>query len=845
MAEIVVQSVWGLGPVSHRVNMRDLDIVMSSTGPVLYGTNGSSGGVISYSIAPSTGGLGFADSQLLGPLASIDGPAHLEQMQIDGESYVVNLGRHAAGLEAIRIGAGDTLDTRMALAGSDGQSISTAAFHASDTRDMLYTGYWGNSDLGIYQVGSGGALSYIGKIGSAFATDGADLVDLRVTQVAGHDVLVFASRYQDAIFSYTVNANGGLAVADVLKMSDGLPVDAPSALEIVESGDDRFAVMASSGTSSLTVFQISPDGHFTPTDHIAASTHTRIQSVTALETVSVGDRNYVIAGGANDGVSLFQLLPGGRLCHLDAQEDLVSASLANVTAVAAQVRGTGLDIYAASESEQGITQLRFELGLQSPMQTGTAGNDVLTGGNNADLLVGNEGADTLSGGAGEDVLMDGPGQDWLTGGAGADIFVLAADGTRDDILDFNIAEDRIDLSGWGRIYDTSALTWSERSVGAVVTYGDEVLIIYTSNGAPLAASDFRPEQLFDLSHTDVSYLVGGIDPAADLTPTGDFEGGAGSDVLDGTSRNDVMRGNLGDDVLRGGAGDDVLNGGAGADQLDGGEGVDWASYEGARGSLRVDLMFPQINTNVAAGDLYVSVENLKGSQGFDNLRGTLGNNVIQGDQNVDYIFGRRGDDTLEGGVGDDVLFGGVGADVLRGGANRDRAQYSESLTAVIVDLADPSRNTGEASGDAFDSIEDLAGGRFADQLFGDSNANRQFGREGADVLVGRAGNDYLNGGAHDDTLDGGAGNDTLRGGQNADTFVFRSGVDLIEDFSDAWDDIQLDPALLGGGAHTAAHALEFASVIGGNTVFEFDSGDQLIVANLADPSLSLDDILFL
>ncbi|MFZ3581917.1 hypothetical protein ACOI1H_07055 [Loktanella sp. DJP18] len=36
----------------------------------------------------------------------------------------------------------------------------------------------------------------------------------------------------------------------------------------------------------------------------------------------------------------------------------------------------------------------------------------------------------------------------MAGGAGADIFVLAPDGARDKIMDFEVDVDRIDLSAW-------------------------------------------------------------------------------------------------------------------------------------------------------------------------------------------------------------------------------------------------------------------------------------------------------------------------------------------------------------------------------------------------------------
>ncbi|HET6518236.1 MAG TPA: PQQ-dependent sugar dehydrogenase, partial [Geminicoccaceae bacterium] len=78
---------------------------------------------------------------------------------------------------------------------------------------------------------------------------------------------------------------------------------------------------------------------------------------------------------------------------------------------------------------------------------GGAGNDTLRGGNGNDVLLGGPGTDVLLGGAGADVLNGGPGSDTLTGGAGADVFALGsvAHGL-DDITDFNVAEDRFDLT---------------------------------------------------------------------------------------------------------------------------------------------------------------------------------------------------------------------------------------------------------------------------------------------------------------------------------------------------------------------------------------------------------------
>ena len=85
---------------------------------------------------------------------------------------------------------------------------------------------------------------------------------------------------------------------------------------------------------------------------------------------------------------------------------------------------------------------------------GDAGNDTLFGGADADdvaggggddLLFGGGGNDTVSGGDGSDTLWAGAGDDMLMGGAGADTFVFGAVSGNDQITDFGLSEDILDL----------------------------------------------------------------------------------------------------------------------------------------------------------------------------------------------------------------------------------------------------------------------------------------------------------------------------------------------------------------------------------------------------------------
>jgi Ca2+-binding RTX toxin-like protein len=125
----------------------------------------------------------------------------------------------------------------------------------------------------------------------------------------------------------------------------------------------------------------------------------------------------------------------------------------------------------------------------------------------------------------------------------------------------------------------------------------------------------------------------------------------------------------------------------------------------------------------------------------------------------DILYGGAGDDSLLGQAGNDRLNGGKGADILRGGTGFDTADYSHAPAAVIVDLKSGGQG-GEAQGDTYFDIEQVAGSAYADTIRGSDNADVLDSRGGNDVLDGRGGNDVLRGGAGADNMNGNTGFDT-------------------------------------------------------------------------------------
>ena len=158
----------------------------------------------------------------------------------------------------------------------------------------------------------------------------------------------------------------------------------------------------------------------------------------------------------------------------------------------------------------------------------------------------------------------------------------------------------------------------------------------------------------------------------------------------------------------------ALDGASGADVLDGRSGFDYARYLSSTSGLSANLSNPAENTGDAAGDVYISIEGLMGSDFFDSLTGNGGSNWLVGE-------------------GD--------ADALDGQAGFDYAAYWTASAGLTASLATPAINTGDAAGDTYVSIEGLVGSNFGDTLIGDGGDNHLRGEAGADSLIGGDGID--------------------------------------------------------------------------------------------------------
>ncbi|MCR9445031.1 tandem-95 repeat protein, partial [Vibrio alginolyticus] len=155
---------------------------------------------------------------------------------------------------------------------------------------------------------------------------------------------------------------------------------------------------------------------------------------------------------------------------------------------------------------------------------------------------------------------------------------------------------------------------------------------------------------------------------------------------------------------------------------------------------------------------------------------------------------KQGSDTIQGGEGNDILLG----DLIEFGGNE------QGLSAIQSHVA---QQTGQdvSTVDGEDIHEYVRNNleEFNQTHQGDKSDNL-YGGAGDDLLFGHGGNDILVGGEGDDILIGGLGSDTLTGSEGADIFKWSevtNDVDTVTDFnkiedaldfSDLFDDLSKD-----------------------------------------------------
>lgn len=308
-----------------------------------------------------------------------------------------------------------------------------------------------------------------------------------------------------------------------------------------------------------------------------------------------GGGNDTITGGAGD--DLLVVSSGSDYVSLGGGVDTVTTTTGNSMVVVldyAQAAAAGL----ASQFPSVVTDLGGYQGFiygydggtstaytrisgaENVSLTGSGGNDLIVGNDDANVIWAGGGRDTVYGLGGDDTIYGGAGDNTLDGGDGNDTASFSDLGLA---VTANLAAGTATWSG-----GSSKLVGIENLIGSSTAdvlrgdaganrieggAGNDTIFASAGNDALDGGADTDTVSFADLTDGVAanlatgasSYTVSGIAYATTIVNFENLVGSAGNDTLTGTGGVNTIWGGAGDDTLIGGGGADTLIGGSGAD----------------------------------------------------------------------------------------------------------------------------------------------------------------------------------------------------------------------------------------------------------------------------------------
>ena len=651
------------------------------------------------------------------------------------------------GIDTVDTGAGNDI----VLGGHDGDIL-----HVSEGNNIV--------------LGDDGTITYAGlDFDGANAGDDTDASDIdeivststtqyggvdAITSGAGQDIII-GGRYGD-----TINAGDG----------DNLVIGDSGQIRAAGAGTAQLAGLALTlGRIETTTFG---DGGIDTVDtgagnDIVLGGHdSDILRVSGGNNIVLGDDGAITYTGLDfDGTS------AGDDTDASDIDEIVSTSTALYGGIDTVTSGAGQDIIIGGRYADTINAGdgdNLVIGDSGQIRAAGAGTAQLAGlaltlGRIETTTFGDGGIDTVDTGAGNDIVLGGHDSDILRVSGGNNI-VLGDDGAisyTGASFGGTSAGDDTDAADIDEIVSTSTALYG--GVDAITSGAGQDIIIGGRYGDTINAGDGNNLVIGDSGQ--IRAAGAGTAQLAGLALTlGRIEtttfGDGGIDTVDTGAGNDIVLGGHDSDILRVSGGNNIVLGDDGAISYTG------ASFSGASAGDDTDAadIDEIVSTSTA---LYGGVDTVTSGAGQDIIIGgryadTInagdGNNLVIGDsgqiraagagtaqlaglaltlgriETTEYADG--GEDSITTGAGKDMILGGAGGDAIGAGADIDMVHGDNALLSYVADA-------NSATLDVIDTLANSIGG--------------------ADTIRGEAGEDILIGGAYGDRIDGGSERDLIFG----------------------------------------------------------------------------------
>lgn len=491
MATFALRAVHSGGQFTHDLGIGDLTAAVVQGQVILYAGSQADGGLTAFGLGTGQAAT-FLSSADASSVSGSYGVADIEITDIGGAPVLAAAGRYDNEFAYLQLdqwgGFGAVAPIPPLLQSTAG--LTEIEILKFGTQTFMIAGRDTAAGLSVFSMDAGYGLSHVSDLSDDVTRTLANVSDLTTFNTGSSHLVFAASSLEHGVTSMSVDANGNLTVQDVIDGIKGYGIYQATQVATAQSGSFDFLLVGASGSGNISVFEISPTGDLSLRDMVWDSLDTRFRKVTALETFSYNDRAFVLAGGNDGGITLFELGPNGKLYFVTNVIDTYSTTLASVSAIEVAIVSGEIQVFVSSATEAGITQFTLDLGGIGNVVTPSGPANGAVGSPGDDFLVGTDEPNSLWGMGGNDRIIDGDGIDYIHGGQGADTFVFVRDGMYDWVMDFQPGVDKIDLSGFGMVYSVAGLDIDTTATGARISFGSDVIVLITQSGQPVSAANF-------------------------------------------------------------------------------------------------------------------------------------------------------------------------------------------------------------------------------------------------------------------------------------------------------------------------------------------------------------------
>jgi len=580
-----------------------------------------------------------------------------------------------SGSGAVTLGTTNTTDGLIAGATyTGGTGVDTVSFPATTKASTMGAG----NDVGYFNV------SALGAAGSVDMGDGIDTVGFTYTnaQTASATeafetvVTNFEALTLKTSAAVTVNV-ANLGSVDAITLSDALT--------------DAVALTGLPATTTITQLNTNTAGlTYTLADATGADDSLNIVMSNAGNAIDFGAQTAAGVETINITATDSSPLAADQIGVHVAALTAANATALNISGNAGMNITTTASPKIATMDASGVTGTTSIVTYTSANVT-AGQTPVITGGAGADVLTGAALAETISGGAGNDTIEGNAGIDTLNGGAGNDTFeFLTAELLGTDIVSGGEGTDVINMEDASNIVDADFANVTSVETLTLLTNAIHTVVL----GANSLAAGINT----------VTGLTGGVNTitvgaghAGNIT----LNNGTADDVI---TVSGVPAGNT--VTIDGGAGNDTFNLGAATEIIDGGAGNDTFAHAAVASLTAGDVLNggsagTDAITFTAAGTItdaqFTGVSNMDSIETFGASTITLGGQAVEGgiltvtlgdaaaatSNTFDGSAMTTGLTKLTGGTGADIITGTPQADAFDLGVGADGWENGAGIIDVV------------------------------------------------------------------------------------------------------------------------------------------------------------------